>query len=141
MAVHTGCHSRIKALEYEVRAIKANRTTERKKIKGVCKASKAEAVPQRTADIKNQRLIGTTEDLARFEDMLARKNHPGQRSSATNVSQNDKQSEVTTKHDSNGQPWISPEYILYRRWFQYNSAVHEKVSYTRETFTNAEVTQ
>ena len=67
-------------------------------VKGVRKASKVEAAAQRTADVEKQRLIATTEDLARFEDMLARNNHAGQRLHATNVSQNNEQAKVRTSH-------------------------------------------
>ena len=86
MGVHIGCHSRIKALEDKVRATKllaSSRIQEqdkdyrKKMVKGVRKASKAEAAAQRTAEVKKQRLIASTEELVRFKYILARNDQTG----------------------------------------------------------------
>ena len=71
-------------------------------VEGVRKASKAEAAAHRTADVKKQRLIASTENLTRFKDMLLRNDHPGQSLRITKVLQNNKQSKVTTSHNSKG---------------------------------------
>ena len=109
--VRSACHSRNKALEDKVRTMKVlassrnqerDRNCRKKMVDGDRKASKAEVAVQRTTDVKKRRLIASTENLARFEDMLSRNDHPGQHSRATNVLRNDKQSEVRTIHNSNG---------------------------------------
>ena len=78
----------------------------KKKLEGVCKARKAEAAGQRTADVKKRRLVDSTEDLKNVKAMLAKINRPGQCERTMYVSQNASQSMVkTNRYRSGSETW------------------------------------